>query len=104
MAVGGEGSLEVVDLPAEVSALVFTGDSSIEEDLFRGRGPCGSVGWITGVKELFDVSRVIEVLATWGGDGAQLALCMPSRQSLTTDSIRADDRCWGEVVNVPYCD
>ena len=103
LGVVGVGTLEVIDLSAKVATLVLTGDSSIEEDLFRGE--CGAaVGGIAGVKELFDVSRVLEVLTTRGGDCTQLILGMPSGESLTSDAILAYDRRWGKVVNVPYCD
>ena len=101
LGVVGVGVLEVVDLTSEVSPLVLTGDSSVEEDLFRGGGAGDGV---VRVEECFDVSRVVEVLAAWCGDGTDLALCVPAGESLASDAILGDDLGGGEVANVPYCD
>jgi len=56
------------------------------------------------MEELFDVPRVVQVLAPGGGNGAQLSLVVPTAESLASDAILAYDRRWGKVVNVPYCD
>lgn len=52
----GVGALEVVDLTLEVAALVFAGDSSIEDDLFR---ELATSWWIMGVEELLNVACMV---------------------------------------------
>lgn len=102
LGVVGVGALEVVDLASEVSPLVLTGDSSVEEDLFRGRG--AAADGVARVEERFDISSMIQVLAAWCGDGAELALGVPAGEGLTPDAILGDDLGGSEVANVPYCD
>lgn len=83
----GVGSLEVIDLPLEISLLMGAADSGVDDASSLGLGLGSLSSGIMGGEDPVELLAGVEPLATWEPDHSELSVICPGSKRRFRDAI-----------------